>query len=256
MISVLLAFYRYSPYICKKLIFRFSSGYTKQLNGGNMKRIIYWGLIVLCFPSILCAQDKVEIPVWNVGDKWVFNNSSPYIKNQGAIEVVSANQNTYTVKFFDDICVAETQGFETIIFDKSTLHRIYTLSGNMREEYKKGLKTIFNFPLNPGKQWEYTFSAVPLHAEVINPQLLDYYNIYKAIGWEDAEVQAGKFRAIKLEVTVGHEAKGSTAAFEATHLYWYSPDVKQFVKCQYDPIARNFFSGLFNWELTSFKVKK
>ena len=220
-----------------------------------MRRIIYWGLLVLCFPSILCAQDKVEMPVWNVGDKWVFNNSSPYLKNQGTIEVVNADQDTYTVKFLDDICIAETQGFETVLFNKSSLHRVYNLSGNIREKYKKGLRTIFNFPLNPGKQWKDEFSAVPV-VKVESPQILDYYNIYKVIGWEDVEVQAGKFRAIKLEVTAGHEAKGSTAAFEGTNLYWYSPDVKNFVKCQYDPRSRTFFSELFNWELTSFKLKK
>ena len=220
-----------------------------------MKRIVYWGLLVLCFPSMLCAQDKVEIPVWNVGDKWVFNNSNYYLKNQGTIEVVNADQNTYTVKFSDDICVAETHGFETIIFEKSTLHRIYALSGNIREEYKRGLRTIFNFPLNPGKHWKDEFSAVPF-VKVESPQILDYYNIYKVIGWEDVKVQAGKFRAIKLEVTAGHPAKGSTPAFEATNLYWYSPDVKHLVKCKYDPHSRVIFSELFNWELTSFKVKK
>jgi len=220
-----------------------------------MKRIIYWGLIILCFPSMLCAQDKIEIPVWNVGDKWVFDNSSPYLKNQGTIEVVNADQNTYTVKFSDDICVAETQGFTKIIFEKSSLHRIYTLRENIREEYKMGKRTIFNFPFTPGNQWKDAYSALPV-VTVMEPKILDYYNIYKVLGWEDVEVQAGKFRAIKLEVTAGHGAKGSTPAFKGTHLYWYSPDVKHFVKCQYDPISRNFISDLFNWELTSYKIKK
>ena len=85
---------------------------------------------------------------------------------------------------------------------------------------------------------------------------LDYYNIYKVIGWEDVEVQAGNFRSVKLEVTSGHAAKGSTEAFECENLYWYSPDAKYFVKCQYDAYCRGFFSDLFNWELTSFKVRK
>ena len=223
--------------------------------GGNMKRIVYWGLLVLCFPGMLYAQDKVETPVWNVGDKWVFTDSAGFLKLKGAIEVVKADQKTFTVKYSGDICVAETQGFDTILFDKSTLHRTYTLSGNTPEEYKRGLRTIFNFPLNPGKQWKDAFSAAPLVKEVKSAELLDYYNIYKVIGWEDVEVQAGKFRAIKLEVKAGHEAKGSTAAFEATNFYWYSPEVKHFVKCQYDPIARSYFSDLFNWELTSFKIK-
>ena len=94
-----------------------------------MKRLIYWGLIFLCFPSMPCAQDKVEMPIWNVGDTWVFNNSSPYLENKGTIEVISADRNSYTVKFSDGICVAETQGFETILFEKSTLHRTRTFFG-------------------------------------------------------------------------------------------------------------------------------
>ena len=219
-----------------------------------MKRIVYWGLLVLCFPSMLCAQDKVDIPVWNVGDKWVFNDSIGFLKIKGIIEIVKADQNTYTVKFSDGICVFETQGFETIIFEKSTLHRIYTLRGNIREEYKKGRRTIFNFPLNPGKQWKNAYSAVSLVKGVDTH--LDYYEIYKVLGWEDVEVKAGKFKAIKLEVTVGHEAKGSIPSYEATNLYWYSPDVKHFVKCQYDPVTRGFSADLFDWELASFKVKK
>ena len=136
--------------------------FNKRKGGLNMKRIVCWGLIVLCFPSMLCAQDKVDIPVWNVGDKWVFNDTIGFLKIKGIIQVLKADQNTYTVKFSDDICVFETQGFETIIFEKSTLHRIYTLKGNIREEYKKGRRTIFNFPLNPGKQWKDAYSAVSL----------------------------------------------------------------------------------------------
>jgi hypothetical protein len=220
-----------------------------------MKRILFWGLVILCFPSILYAQDKVETPVWNVGDKWNFNNSSPYFKNEGTIEVINADQNTYTVKFSGDICISETQGFETIIFEKSTLHRSYTLSANIREGYQRGQRTVFNFPLSPGDQWKDEFSAVPLF-KVNEPKVLDYYTIYNAIGWEDVEVQAGKFRAIKLEVKVGHPAKGNTPAFESTNFYWFSPDVKHFVKCQYDPNSRGVFPELFNWELTSFKIKK
>ena len=220
-----------------------------------MKRIIYWGLVFLCFPSMICAQDKVEIPVWNVGDKWLFDNSSPYLKNKGTIEIVNADQNTYTVKFIDDICVFETQGFSTILFEKSNLHRSYAINENKREKYKKGRRTIFNFPLYPGKQWKDSYSSVSL-VKGVEKIALDYYENYKVVGWETIEVNAGKFKAIKIEGTVGHEAKGNTPAFEAKNLYWYSPDVKNFVKCQYDPFARGITTDLFNWELTSFKINK
>ncbi len=52
-----------------------------------MRKIIVLLGIFLFFPSITWAQEKVEAPVWNVGDKWVFT--------QGNIEVVGSDQNSY-----------------------------------------------------------------------------------------------------------------------------------------------------------------
>ena len=82
-----------------------------------MRRIVCLVLLVFCIPSILCAQDKVDIPIWNVGDKWVLKVASPYLKMQGTIEVVGTDQNTYTVEYSGDICIAETQGFTKILFE-------------------------------------------------------------------------------------------------------------------------------------------
>ena len=219
-----------------------------------MKKIGYLVLLFLCCPPIIYAQDKVDIPVWNKGDKWVFTDTSGFLNIKGTIEVVNSDQSTYTLQYSDDICLFEKQGFEKIVFDKSNLHRLYIINGDIREKYKMGRRSIFDFPLNPGKKWKDAYSAASL-VKGVEPQILDYYEIYKALGWEDVEVKAGKFRAIKLEMTVGHGAKGSIPAFEATTLYWYSPDVKHFVKCEYDPFARGISADLFNWELASFKVK-
>ena len=43
---------------------------------------------------------------------------------------------------------------------------------------------------------------------------------------------------------------------ETNHLYWYSPDVKYFVKCQYDKDWMKDKKDIFNWESTSFQLKK
>ena len=220
-----------------------------------MKRIACLVLLVLCIPSILCAQDKIDIPVWNVGDQWAYSDTSPYLNIQGAIEVVAVDQDTYTAEFSGDMCIAETQNFTTIIFEKSTLHRIYYLRNNVREEYERGRRKLFNFPLNPGKQWDDEYSGASLIRGVGSP-VLDFFENYKVLGWEDVEVPAGKFKAIKLEITMGHGAKGNVSASNFTNIYWYSPDVKHFVKCQYDPNLRGISADIFNWELSSFKVKK
>ena len=215
-----------------------------------MKKIVYFGLLVLCFPTMLFAQEKVNAPVWNVGDKWVFSN-------KGTIEVMNADQNSYVLKFSDDICLIESWEFNTIIFEKSTLHRIYTLKGDKRKKYTKAKRRIFNFPLSPGKQWKDVFSATPVVNLVFDFGELNYYETFKVLGWEDIEVQAGKFRAIKLEVTTGHTPQKGAPSYESTSLYWYSPEVKYFVKCQYDPSAEaEFWEIISSWELTAFKLRK
>ena len=111
-----------------------------------MKKIFYLGLLFLCFPTMLFAQEKIDAPVWNVGDKWIFSN-------KGTIEVINADQNSYVLKFSDVICVVESQRFNTIMFDKSTLHRMYGFKDDKRKEYTNQLRKLFNFPLSSGKQW-------------------------------------------------------------------------------------------------------
>ena len=59
-----------------------------------MKRILLLGTLIVFIPAILFAQEKVEAPVWNVGDKWVFT--------QGSIEIIDADQKSYTMKFPSD----------------------------------------------------------------------------------------------------------------------------------------------------------
>ena len=95
-------------------------------------------------PTMVFAQEKIEAPVWNAGDKWTFTND-------GNIEVVKADQSGYILKFSEGKCVFESQGCNTILFEKSTLNRINTVEGDKRKKYTMGLKKILNFPYTPGK---------------------------------------------------------------------------------------------------------
>ena len=156
-----------------------------------MKKIIFLvGLVIVFLPALVFAQEKVEAPVWNVGDKWVFT--------QGNIEVVGADQNSYTLNFSKDTCVLENKQLEKIIFDKSTLNRIYTLKEGKREKYTLALKRILNFPINLGNEWNDTFTATSLSAQS-KGQTRDYAEAFKILGWENVQVQTGNFKAIKLD---------------------------------------------------------
>lgn len=222
-----------------------------------MKKIIFLGWLVAFLPAMVFAQERIEAPVWNVGDKWVFTGD-------GTIEVMQVDQNGYVVNFSDSICVLERQGFNKIIFDKATLQRSYSLEKEKKRKYSMGLKNIFDFPLSPGKQWKHNYSAQPILPKGYRTSrglpTLDYYENIKVLGWEDIGVKAGKFRALKIEFISGHKEYMAGImpgpASEDKGYYWYSPEVKYFVKRQYDKALTDTHAEIFNWELASFKLKK
>ena len=215
------------------------------------------GWLILFLPAMLFAQEKIDAPVWNVGDKWAFTGD-------GTIEVMQVDQNGYVMNFSDSICVLERQGFNKIIFDKSILQRSYSLEGEKRRKYSMGLKNIFNFPFSSGKQWKHAYSAQPIiikgYKTAQGIPTLDYYENFKILGWEDIGVKAGKFRAVRIEFIGGHKEYQMglfpRPGFEFKNHYWYSPDVKYFVKCQYDKDWMKENKEIFDWELASLKLKK
>ena len=214
-----------------------------------MKKIFFLGWLIVFLPAMVFAQEKIEAPVWNVGDKWVFT--------QGNIEVIGADKKSYALNFSKDTCIIENLGFETIIFEKSTMNRTYILKEDKREKYVIALSKILDFPLSIGKQWKTGYSLTG--SGVQRPIAYDFSEIYEVSGWEDIVVQAGKFKALRLEykrLLTGSSAIWGVMAAEIKNQYWYSPEVKYFVKCQYD---RDWMKGnkeIFDWELVSFQFKK
>ncbi len=155
-----------------------------------MRKMMILGWLILFLPAMVFAQEKIEAPVWSVGDKWVFT--------QGNIEVVDADQNSYTVKLSEDLGVVEKKRLEQMVFDKSSLNKIYMVKDGKRERFTLGHRRILNFPVSLGQEWKDTFSA----KAVAGPEKgtpFNYKETVKAVGWENVRVQAGTFKAIKLE---------------------------------------------------------
>ncbi len=212
-----------------------------------MKRIL--GLLFVLLPVMVFAQEKVEAPIWNVGDKWTFTGD-------GSIEVMKVDQSGYILKFSEGKCIFESQGCSTILFGKVNLNRINAVQGDKRKKYVMGLSKLLDFPLGTGKEWKTAYSSTGPGA--MGPISYDFSEIYKVSGWENIEVQGGKFKALRLEykrVTTGSSGWGAIGR-EMKNQYWYSPEVKYFVKCQYDKDWMKEKKEFFNWELTSFQLKK
>jgi len=222
--------------------------------GNKMKKMVFLAWLIVFLPAMASAQDRVEVPVWNVGDKWEFGD-------RGTIEVLKVEKDGYVVEFSKSTCIIESQGFQKIIFDKNTLQRINCVTEDKSNKYAMGLKKNFYFPYTLGKQWTESYSAASLVGPRKGQIALDYYEKYKILDWDDISIRGGKFKAVKMKVISGHGGAMSPVRFvpasEYKGFYWYSPDAKYFVKCEYDPAAVKEFHGeVVNWELTSFQLKK
>ena len=213
-----------------------------------MKKIFFSALLMAFLPSMVIAQDKIEAPIWNVGDKWTFTGD-------GSIEVIKADQNGYVLKFSDKNCLFERQECSAIFFDKSTRNRANTVKGEKGKKYNEGLSKIFDFPLSVGKQWKWNYPGIAQDGWG-GSRSVDIYENYRVLGWEDIGVRAGQFKAFSLEYVRYNVFPSGSKSQEIKHLYWYSPDAKYFVKCQYDKDWMKGNKEIFNWELASFQLKK
>jgi hypothetical protein len=206
--------------------------------GNYMKRMILLGVFVLFVPGILQGQDKVEAPVWNVGDRWSFTAYPTTV-------VIKADESTYTVKLL------KSTHEEIYIYDKSCLNILYSMEGDRRIPFKGADKRILNFPFTGS--WKDTYSASVYRANIRFPQEYSYIQSYAVLGWEDVEVRAGKFKALKIEVKHERLQEIPGSPKEGKLWVWYSPDVKYLIK---GDRTTAFWPGYPDWELTSFKLKK
>ena len=197
-----------------------------------MKKMILLSFLVLFIPAIVYGQDKVVAPVWNIGDKWVLGESV-------TIVVANADESSYAVKYL-------TAGGESIlIFEKFSLNRLYSMEKDRRIPYEGRNKRLFNFPLEISKSWKDRFTTKGALKEYT------YSETFTVLGWEDVVVQTGKFKTLKIEYK---QARTDEPAKEGKLWYWYSPDVKYMVKCQYE--KSDYWDASYDWELISFELKK
>jgi hypothetical protein len=187
---------------------------------------------------MVCAQDRVNAPVWNVGDRW--NLTGDVI-----ISVANADENSYAVKYF-------TAGGESIlIYDKLSFNRLYIMDKDKRIKYEGRNKRLFNFPLEIGKSWADKFT---IKSGTFGAQEFTVTETFTPMGWEDIQIQAGKFRAVKLEYKSEMPGQAAGRPKEGKAWYWYSPDVKYMLKCQYD--RTEYWDAIYDWEVTSIKLIK
>ena len=197
-----------------------------------MKKMMLLCFLVFFIPAFLFGQNKVEAPIWNMGDQWKLTEDV-------TIMVAGVDEKNYTVKYLTGA------GESILIFEKSSLNRLYVMDRDKRIPYEGRNKRLFNFPLEIGKNLKDKFTVKGAIQEYT------FLETFTVLGWEDIVVEAGKFKALKIEYK---QARADEPSKEGKLWYWYSPDVKYMIKCQYE--KSKYWEASYNWELTSFELKK
>ncbi len=203
-----------------------------------MKKSILLIFLVVFIPAILYGQDKIDAPAWNIGDRWVLGEDV-------VITVASADQSSYSVTY--------TIGGRdsTIVYEKPSLNRLYYGARDKRIKYEGRNRKLFDFPMQIGKSWQDKYVVKPTG---LGAQETTYIETFTPLGWEEITVAAGKFKAVKLEYKQEKVGQTGTQPKEGKVFYWYSPDVKYMLKCQY--VKSDYWDETSDWELTAFKLKK
>jgi len=204
----------------------------------DMKKSILLVFLVVFIPAILYGQDKIDPPAWNIGDRWVLGEDV-------VVTVASADQISYSVTY--------TIGGRdsTIVYEKPSLNRLYYGARDKRIKYEGRNRKLFDFPMQIGKSWQDKYVVKPTG---LGAQETTYIETFTPLGWEEITVAAGKFKAVKLEYKQEKLGQAASQPKEGKVLYWYSPDVKYMLKCQY--VKSDYWDETSDWELTAFKLKK
>jgi hypothetical protein len=181
---------------------------------------------------IIHSSFKLPKPEWKVGYFWTFVRKRPGSEKKVVKEIIREDTfegvPSYVVK------IEERENFYT----KDTLSLSVTQSaGKLLSKRRPPSQPLF-WPLAVGLRWRNSFTWERLDQR--SAETFDYQRV--ASKFDRVTVPAGTFDAIKIDT---YEFDSGLLQYE----YWYSPQVKWFVKTRWYNM-----SGVEEEELTNFKV--
>jgi len=220
----------------KTNLFKFNNKLKEE---NFMKKIILLSFLVIFIPAILYGQDKVEAPVWSVGDKWTWK------RVDGATlysEVVDVKEDLYVLKMGRD---PDLYGY-----DKKTMNVKFLIKeGGRQEKFESAWRNVLDFPMFVEKKWTNNTYSKPARGQLP----VTYINEFKVEGVEDVTIPAGTFKCYKIRLK---QTNMSSRHESGWVLYWYSPEVKIWIKREAESTGY-WLNSLWtpNAELISYKLK-
>jgi hypothetical protein len=111
---------------------------------------------------------------------------------------------------------------------------------------------LMRFPMRPGDAWESSYTVKFPRRGAFEVQ---HERKVRVLGWEDVEVPAGKFRALKVESEGSFQRLDKSIAGTAKEVVWYVPEVKRFVKWTFENTARGRRLEWRGFELLGYQVQ-
>lgn len=163
-------------------------------------------------PPPIALGDRCEAPVWNIGDKWTYRTSSG---REFSAEVMEIKEDLVIVKW----------GKSLMGYDNKTFNLKYTIDdkGNKRK-VTSGFPKLLNFPMVMGKKWTDVVSGRDI--------MRNFLNEYRIQGIEEINTPVGTFKAYKIHC---QHTDMSDSRVSGYAIFWYSPEVKNWIKREYQP---------------------
>lgn len=186
-----------------------------------------------------------EAPVLKVGDHWTYKNAKGEIWTE---EVEDIKEGLFFLK------IRGEQGLRA--YDKKTMNLKFLINHDGRKESigDNPFKNLFNFPIFVGKKWAYVISAGIGYRSSFSK--LNEFEVKSA---EEIRMLSGRYMTYHIfykQKYMGGSPGYRTVRVDGWVRYWYSPEVKAWVKRE---VEKSSYWESQTWlqdaELISYKLK-
>jgi len=209
-------------------------------------RSIAAGALFAAFPALCAAQADAPVPrpELKIADSWTYRRIDLWTNKQ-------------TGFFITRVTFANERAIQTISQGgRGEIDATWTAEWNAVSSPDDGIfephSGLLKFPLQVGATYKVVYD---LKRPRQGPFHVKHDRMAKVMGWEEVEVPAGKFRALKVEIEGTYQRVDTSISGTAKNVIWYVPEVKRWVKWTYEDAT---FRGRFNWlafELVQYEVR-
>lgn len=184
-------------------------------------------------------------PAVKPGDRWVYQKIDLWNKKQ-------IGRPNVTVAFAskDVINVVMRRG-------KEEIDVAFTSEWNLVNDFNSGVYNphsgLLKFPLQAGASYRTRYEITRLRQGAYR---VNVDAVMKVVGWEEVQVPAGKFRALKIVGNGTYQRRDVLSNGQNRWEIWYSPQVKRWVKWTFESTdSRGQRAAYETDELVEFKLK-